>query len=94
MQSIVHPHLQYRKVCAQLIPKRLIPAHKKQRIGLSLQHLINFYKYQVFVKCIIEGYESCPLYIPESKRISMEWKHTLFSLPKISKSMPAARKRT
>ncbi|GBM98459.1 hypothetical protein AVEN_185985-1 [Araneus ventricosus] len=39
-KGTVHQHLQYSKVCAEWVPKHLTIDHQKQRMGLSLQHLI------------------------------------------------------
>ncbi|GBM70254.1 hypothetical protein AVEN_270828-1 [Araneus ventricosus] len=77
VHTTVHQHLQYSKVCAEWVPKHLTIDHQKQRMGLSLQHLIRYAEDPSILERIVAGHESwCHHYTPESKKTSMQWKHT------------------
>ena len=76
----------------QWVPKCLSESH--YRMGISLNHL-NRYQNEGddFLCKIIAGDESiCPLYQPESKRESMQWKHTGSPKPKKISSTTSAAK--
>jgi hypothetical protein len=38
--SIMHDHLEFRRVCARWVPRELKDREKMNRMGLSLQHLL------------------------------------------------------
>ncbi|GBN76902.1 hypothetical protein AVEN_11241-1 [Araneus ventricosus] len=62
-------------------------------MGFSLQHLIRYVEDPAFLERIVAGDESwCHHYIPESKKTSMQWKHTSSPLPRKSKGTTTARK--
>ncbi|GBN45050.1 Histone-lysine N-methyltransferase SETMAR [Araneus ventricosus] len=90
--TIVHQHLQCSKVCAGWVPKRLTLDHQKQRMGISLQHLIRYEENPEFLARIIAGDESwCHQYTPESKKTrstinSTQYCSTLTKLRKAIKS--------
>ncbi|GBM80438.1 hypothetical protein AVEN_83026-1 [Araneus ventricosus] len=93
VHTIVHQHLQYSKVCAEWVPKHLTIDHQKQRMGLSLLHLIRYEEDPAFLERIVVGDESwCHHNTSESKKTSMQWKHTSSPPPRKSKATTTARK--
>ncbi|GFX12870.1 hypothetical protein TNCV_1976081 [Trichonephila clavipes] len=50
---------------------------------LTLQHLFRYQEDPAFMKRIVTGDETwCHHYEPETKRVSIQWKHALSPLPK------------
>lgn len=78
MHSIVHDKLNFRKLCARWVPKLLTEEHKVQRMGSSLEILTRFHEEEnEFLDKIVTGDETWVFHdTPETKRMSMQWKHT------------------
>ena len=76
--NIIHDELKFRKVSCRWVPKMLTTDHKKARLEVCTQLLQRFKtEGDNFLSCIITGDETWVYqYEPESKRQSMEWKHT------------------
>jgi hypothetical protein len=70
----------FRKVCAWLVPRELKDWGKKNWIGLSLQHLLQYAdEGEDTLNRIVTGDESWVLhysYQPESKHGSVQWEHS------------------
>ncbi len=78
MHEIVRNCLGYRKICARWVPKELSPDHVKQRMAASLEFLTRYHEEgDDFLDRLITCDETWVHHItPESKRASMQWKHT------------------
>jgi len=74
--NMMHERLGVHKVCSRWVPRQLIPQHKSQRMGLSLQHLQHYQdEGDDMLSRIVTGDESwVHHYGPETKRASMQWK--------------------
>ena len=86
--KIVHDDLAYSKVSCRWVPKMLTPEHKQRRIELSQQCLSRYEKDgDDFLNRVVTCDETWVWhYEPESKRQSMEWKHTNSPVKKKFKS--------
>jgi len=75
--DIVHECLGYRKVCSRQDPRQFTEDHKKNRMGVSLTHLLCFNDHgEDFLEQIITVDEMwVHQYCPETKAQSMAWKH-------------------
>ena len=90
---IIHQHLWYSKVCAAWALKRLSLDHQKRRMGFCLKHLIRYEEDLAFLDRTVGGDETwCHHYAPESKKTSMQWKHSSSPSPRKSKATITARK--
>ena len=81
---IIHDELQFRKVCARWVPKRLTSEMKERRVD-ACQELLRRYEAdgEAFLQRIVTGDESwVHFYEPQRKRQSMEWRHTSSPKPK------------
>lgn len=78
LHEIVSEKLNFRKLCARWVPKTLTEQNKKQRQGSALDFLTRYDKDgDDFLSKIVTGDETWVAYeTPESKRQSMEWRHT------------------
>lgn len=78
MYEIVTEKLGFHKLCARWVPKLLTERHKKQRMGSALEFCTRYDKDgDQFLSQIVTGDETWVAYdTPESKRQSMEWRHT------------------
>lgn len=84
MHEIVTKQLKFRKLCSRWVPKILTEQHKTQRMGSALEFLTRYAESgEEFLRRIVTGDETWVSYdTPESKRQSMEWRHTS-SPPKV-----------
>ncbi|GFT77149.1 histone-lysine N-methyltransferase SETMAR [Trichonephila clavipes] len=78
MHEIVTDKLKFHKLCARWVPKILTDSHKTKRMGCALEFLTRYHEGGVdFLSQIITGDETWVSYdTHESKRQSMEWRHT------------------
>lgn len=78
IHEIVNEKLKFRKLCSRWVPKILTEQHKKQRMGSALQFLTRYNEDgDDFLSRIVTGDETWVSYdTPETKRQSMEWRHT------------------
>ncbi|GFW79557.1 histone-lysine N-methyltransferase SETMAR [Trichonephila clavipes] len=78
MLEIVTDKLKFHKLCARWVPKILTESHKTKRMGYALEFLTRYHEGGVdFLSQIVTGDETWVSYdTPESKRQSMEWRHT------------------
>ena len=86
--------LGYNKVCARWVPRMLTQEHKDHRRAVS-QELLDRYVAEgdAFLDRIVTGDEIwCHHYEPESKRQSMEWRHSGSPTSKKFKTQPSAGK--
>jgi hypothetical protein len=74
--SIMHGYLNFWEVCAQWLPKELKDQEKINRMGLSLQHILQYTdEGEDMVNRIVTEDESwVHPYQPESKCASLQWK--------------------
>lgn len=85
--------LGYSKVCAKWVPRQLTDAMKEQRVEASTELLRLHSDDNTFLKRIVTGDETwVHHYEPESKRRSMEWRHSYSPRKKKFKSQPSAGK--
>ena len=93
--AILHDDLGYRKVCARWVPKELTVVHKRQRVEVVTQFARRYEEDPSFLERIVTGDETwVHHYDPESKRQSMEWRHSSFPTQKKFKRQPSAKKVT
>ena len=94
LHEIVSEKLNFRKLCARWVPKTLTEQHKKQRQGSVLNFLTHYNKDgDDFLSKIVTGDETWVAYeTPESKRQSMEWRHTLSPVKTKAKQILTPRK--
>ncbi|GFS68706.1 histone-lysine N-methyltransferase SETMAR [Trichonephila clavipes] len=91
--TIVHDRVRFRKVCTAWVPKQLTDQQKELRMGLALQHLLQYQEDPAFMKRIVTGDVTwCHRYEPETKRDSMQWKHASSLPPKKFRAMKSAGK--
>jgi len=92
--NMMHERLSFHKVCSRWVPRQLTPQHKNQRIGLSLQHLQRYQdEGDDMLSRIVTGDDSwVHHYEPETKRASIQWKHTASPAHKKFKVTPLTRK--
>lgn len=78
IHEIVTEKLKFRKLCSRWVPKILTEQHKTKRMGSALQFLTRYDEGgEEFLTQIVTGDETWVSYdTPESKRQSMEWRHT------------------
>ncbi|GFV16023.1 histone-lysine N-methyltransferase SETMAR [Trichonephila clavipes] len=78
MHEIVTDKLKFHKLCARWVPKILTDSHKTKRMGCALEFLTRYHEGgEDFLSQIVTGDETWVSYdTPESKRHSMEWRHT------------------
>ncbi|GFW44767.1 histone-lysine N-methyltransferase SETMAR [Trichonephila clavipes] len=78
MHGIVTDKLKFHKLCARWVPKILTESHKTKRMSCALAFLTRYHEGCVdFLSQIVTGDETWVSYdTPESKRQSMEWRHT------------------
>ena len=73
--NIIHDESKLRKLSCRWVPQMLTTDHKKARLEVCTQRFKT--EGDNFLSCIITGDETWVYqYEPESKRQSMEWKHT------------------
>ena len=76
--SLVHDILGFHKIAARWMPKHLTEEHKRNRQHICSNFLQRYNREgDNFLNCIITGDETwVHHYEPETKRQSMQWKHT------------------
>ena len=86
--------LGFHKVCARWVPKHLSVVHKQTRVDICQKHLDRYgNERDIFLDRIITGDKTwVHHYEPESKRQSMEWKHSQSPCKKKFKTQPSAGK--
>jgi histone-lysine N-methyltransferase SETMAR len=91
VHTIHHERLEYRKVCAQWVPKHLTEEQKTYRMGACMQHLLRYNeKGDHFLSRIVAADETwCHHFDPATKRMSMEWRHPSSPRPKKARSSMA-----
>lgn len=92
--SIVHDRLNFHKVCARWVPRDLNAENKMNRMGQCLHNLCRYAdEGEDMLTRIITADESwVHHYQPESKRVSMQWKHPSSPCAKKFKVTPSAGK--
>ncbi|GFY11564.1 histone-lysine N-methyltransferase SETMAR [Trichonephila clavipes] len=78
LHKVVSEKLKFRKLCARCVPRLLSKEHKLKRMACALDFLDRYHKEgDQFLERIVTGDETWVSHItPESKRQSMEWRHT------------------
>lgn len=78
LHKIVSENLQFHKLCARWVPRLLTEEHKMKRMACALDFLDRYHKEgDQFLENIVTGDETWVSHMtPESKRQSMEWRHT------------------
>ncbi|GFY10141.1 histone-lysine N-methyltransferase SETMAR [Trichonephila clavipes] len=77
LHKVVSEKLKFRKLCARWVPRLLTEEHKLKRIACALDFLDRYHEGDQFLERIVTGDETWVSHItPESKRQSMEWRHT------------------
>ena len=86
--------VKFSKVCARWVPKELTEDHKRKRLDVCSRHLARFREEgDKFLQQIVTSDETwIHHYEPESKRQSMQWKHSLSPVAKKLKTQPSAGK--
>ena len=85
--------LGFSKVCAHWVPRQLTTEHKIDRIDACTDLLEQSQRDKTFFQRLITGDETwIHHYEPESKRQSMEWRHTSSPQPKKFKAQKSAGK--
>jgi hypothetical protein len=85
-ENMVHKELKFSKVSARWVPRLLSPEHKERRLVVIAQLTQRYKKGVKFLDCIVTCDETwVHYYTPESKKVSMQWKHQ-FSSSKRSKN--------
>lgn len=94
LHEIVTEHLHYKKLCARWVPKTLTDVQKRKRMGAALEFLQRYAtEGNDFLKRIVTGDETWICYeTPETKRQSLEWRHTGSPKPKKAKPPLSSRK--
>ena len=77
VSTIIHDHLKMTKVASHWVPKKLTDDQKACRVRISEECLRRYHEEgEAFLDSIVTEDESWfPLFSPESKRQSMQWKH-------------------
>ena len=90
----MHNKLGFHKVCARWVPKQLTEVHKQICMDICQKHLDHYgNKRDIFLDRIITSDETwVHHHEPESKWLSMEWKHPQSSCKKKFRTQPSARK--
>ncbi|GBN57867.1 hypothetical protein AVEN_86400-1 [Araneus ventricosus] len=74
VSSIIHEHLQKRKICARFVPNKLSDEQKQHRMKTSGDFINARDQNLQFLETIVTGDDSwCYQYDQETKRQSMEW---------------------
>ena len=78
VDTILHEHLQYSKVCAQWVQKHLTEDQKCLRMGVCFQHLLRYRtEGKNFLSRIVACDETwCHFFDWATKQMSMEWRHS------------------
>ncbi|GFV80337.1 HTH_48 domain-containing protein [Trichonephila clavipes] len=78
LHKVVSEKLKFRKLCARWVPRLLTEEHKLKRMACALDFLDRYHKEgDQFLERIVTGDETWVSHItPESKRQSMQWRHT------------------
>lgn len=78
LYRIVSEHLNFRKLCSRWVPRLLTESHKMKRMASALAFLERYHEEgDSLLDHIVTGDETWVSHItPESKRQSMEWRHT------------------
>lgn len=94
VEAIVHNELKYKKVSARWVPRLLTPEQKEARLVVATQLLQRYEREgDAFLDSIVTTDETwLHYYTPESKRASMQWKHTTSPTPKKAKVVLSAGK--
>lgn len=94
LHKIVSEHLKFRKLCSRWVPRLLSDEHKTKRMGCALEFLGRYHEEgDVFLENIVTGDETWVSHItPETKRQSMEWRHTMSPVKVKAKQTLSARK--
>jgi histone-lysine N-methyltransferase SETMAR len=87
VETIIHEHLLFKKVCARWVPKIMTLDQKAQHDPVSAEHLNLFEPEEnAFLQRVVTCNETwVHHFTPESKRSRMEWCHKGSPPPKISK---------
>ncbi|GFU11572.1 histone-lysine N-methyltransferase SETMAR [Trichonephila clavipes] len=87
--TIMHQHLNFRKICAQWIPNQLTTEQRNTRMAQSLSHLQRYHEAEYdFLLQIVTGDETWNhRFEPESKRQSKQLKRATSLPPKKSKAV-------
>lgn len=94
VEEIIKNKLEYRKVSARWIPRLLTEEHKLNRLQIT-SSLLQRYEREAdeFLDSIVITDETWVHYFtPESKRASMQWRHTTSPKPKKAKTVSSADK--
>lgn len=94
IQTILSDKLMFRKVCARWVPRMLTEDHKRQRMEASREFLDRYAEEgEEFLNSIVTGDETwVSHFTPETKRQSLEWRHTTSPKPRKFKQVQSARK--
>ncbi|XP_064485163.1 histone-lysine N-methyltransferase SETMAR-like [Ornithodoros turicata] len=94
LNTIIHEHLQFRKVGARWVPRQLSVFDRQRRLEISQELRYSFdTEGQPFLHRIITCDETwVHHFTPESKRASKQWKHRGSPAPKKFRSTPSAGK--
>ena len=78
LHKIVSENLQFRKLCSRWVPRLLTEEHQMKRMACALDFLDRYHKEgDQLLENIVTGDETWVSHMtPESKRQSMEWRHT------------------
>ncbi|GFV43893.1 histone-lysine N-methyltransferase SETMAR [Trichonephila clavipes] len=78
LNKVVSEKLKFRKLCARWVLRLLTEEHKLKRMACALDFLDRYHKEDdQFLERIVTGDDTWVSHItPESKRQSMEWRHT------------------
>lgn len=92
--KMMHDQLNFRKVCARWVPKKLSAENQQIRMGLALENLCRYHtEGEYLLSRIVTGDETWVHYFqPESKRESMQWKHPFSPVTKKFKVVPSVGK--
>ena len=92
-QHIIHDVLQFRKVSARWVPRQLTAGLKQRRADICEQLVRRFERGDDFLTRLVTGDETWVHYhTPETKRASMEWRHSSSTKPKKFRTQPSAGK--
>lgn len=94
VHKIIQNKLQYKKTCARWVPRQLTDAHKETRLQICRQLKARaLTEKESFFERIVTCDETWIHHFePESKRQSLEWKHTSSPSRKKFKTQPSAGK--
>lgn len=94
VHEIVSDRLKYRKLCARWVPKMLTEEHKNNRVSAAREFLERYEtEGETFLNSVVTGDETWVYHhTPESKRQSMQWRHTHSPSAKKCKTQQSAQK--